>query len=124
MNYSLRPTTKMRPIGSAEHMFWLLNQNRPVHFAVCAQVRGPTTVEAWRKALDMVQSRHPDFSVKIEMGEDAIPCFRHFPGARIPLRIVVGDELRWEPEIEKELAAPFDAQQAPLVRAVVVHHAN
>lgn len=113
-----------RPLGLAEHMFWLLNQNSPVNFGVCAQVEGRTTVEAWRAALDMVQQRHPNFSVKIEVDKDSSLYFHHVAEARIPLRIVERDDLRWEPEIEKEIAIPFDAREAPLVRAVLLHQAH
>jgi hypothetical protein len=30
----------IRPLGPFEHMFWLLDQNRSVHFAVTAQIAG------------------------------------------------------------------------------------
>ena len=32
-----------RPLGSLEHMFWLLDQNRSVHFAVTALISGRTS---------------------------------------------------------------------------------
>jgi Condensation domain len=123
---SLSPPSAMirRPLGSAGHMFWLMNQNSPVHFSVCAQVKGQTTLEDWRKALDMMQARHPNFGVRIALDEAAEPYFQPVPAARIPLRIVANGGLGWEPEIERELATPFDAQRAPLVRAVLLHQAN
>jgi hypothetical protein len=52
-------TTVLRPLGSFEEFFWLIDQNRPLHFALAAQVQGPTTVGRWRDALDLVQRRHP-----------------------------------------------------------------
>lgn len=113
-----------RPLESAGHMFWLLNQNSPVHFAVCAQIGGTTTVEDWRNALDTMQQRHPNFFVGIALDEAANPYCHSVASVRIPLRIVVGSDLRWEPEIEGELATPFDAEQAPLVRAVLLHQAH
>ncbi|ACK52779.1 condensation domain protein [Methylocella silvestris BL2] len=121
MNYSSRPTGLMRPLGSIEHMFWLKDQHMPYHFAVCAEIEGPTTVDEWRAAFDMVQQRHPNFSVKIELDKDGRPCFRRVAGARIPLRIVASSDMRWEREMEWELATRFDLQQAPLVRAVILH---
>jgi hypothetical protein len=41
----------IRPLNSLEHLFWLSDQNRPVHFAVTAQVSGETSVRDWREAL-------------------------------------------------------------------------
>ena len=49
-----------RHLESAGHMFWLLNQNSPVHFAVCAQGGGTTAIEDWRNALDTMQQCHPN----------------------------------------------------------------
>ncbi|MBV9877440.1 MAG: hypothetical protein JO025_22115 [Verrucomicrobia bacterium] len=54
----------LRPLGTFEHFFWLLDQNRPVHFALAAQVQGATEIEQWRNALDLVQRRHPLLSPK------------------------------------------------------------
>src|ERR1700732_4974492 len=39
----------IRPLDSLEHLFWLNDQNRPVHFAVTAQVSGETSVRDWRR---------------------------------------------------------------------------
>jgi hypothetical protein len=57
--------TVLRPLGSLEEFLWLIDQNRPVHFALAAQVQGATTVERWRDALDLVQLRHPLLSVSM-----------------------------------------------------------
>ena len=56
----------LRPLGSLEEFLWLIDRNRPVHFALAAQVQGLTTVERWRDALNLVQLRHPLLSVSIE----------------------------------------------------------
>jgi len=125
-----RPTattpTVLRPLGSFEEFFWLIDQNRPVHFALAAQVRGPTTVGRWRGALDLVQRRHPFFSVCIEKNGNSHPHFRLETAASIPLRVLQGDNVvqRWESELELELSIPFNARQAPLVRAVLLHEAD
>jgi hypothetical protein len=34
----------VRPLGSFEHLFWLLDQESPMHFSLAAQIEGPTTV--------------------------------------------------------------------------------
>jgi len=116
----------LRPLGSLEEFLWLIDQNRPVHFALAAQVQGPTTVGRWRDALDLVQLRHPLLSVCIETNGNSHPHFRRETAAPIPLRVVQQNDVaqRWESEIELELSIPFNARQAPLVRAVLLHEAN
>ena len=116
----------LRPLGTFEHFFWLLDQNRPVHFALAAQVEGATEIEQWRNALDLVQRRHPLLSVCIEKNGNQPPYFRQNMEARIPLRVIqeknAGDRLLFQMAIE--LSIPFDAARAPLVRAVLLHEDN
>jgi NRPS condensation-like uncharacterized protein len=127
---STRPTGHspviLRPLGAIEQFLWLLDQNSPRHFVLAAEIEGPTTVDGWRRALDLVQQRHPFWSVCIETNENSTPYFRQVVGAPIPVRLVTGDDarLRWESEIGRELALAFDAQQAPLLRAVLLHSAH
>jgi hypothetical protein len=118
--------TVLRPLGSFEEFFWLIDQNRPVHFALAAHVEGPATVRRWRDALDLVQRRHPLLSVCIDTNGNSHPHFRQETGVPIPLRVVQGNNVvpRWESEMELELSIPFDPQYAPLVRAVLLHEAN
>jgi hypothetical protein len=71
-----------------------------------------------------MQQRHPNLFVKIALDDAANPYFHSVASARIPLRIVAGSDLQWEPEIEWELATPFDSGRAPLVRAVLLHQAH
>jgi Condensation domain len=120
---SAQSPSVLRPLGAVEQLMWLLDQNRPTHFALAALVEGPTTIKAWRKAIDLVQRRHPLFSVCIEGAKNSAPLFRQVTGASIPLRVVHGSNARllWESEIEQELSTPFDAREAPLVRAVLLH---
>jgi Condensation domain len=112
----------IRPLDSFEHLFWLIDQNRPVHFAVTAQVSGETSVRDWREALARLQGRHSLLSVSIEGKPGAVPWFRQVNTAPIPLRVVHGDpQSRWEAEVAEELATPFDPRHAPLVPAVLIH---
>ena len=118
--------TVLRPLGSFEEFFWLIDQNRPVHFALAAQVQGPTTAGQWRGALDLVQRRHPFLSVFIGTNGSSHPHFVQETTAAIPLRVVQKNNAvqRWESEMERELSIPFDPRHAPLVRAVLLHEAN
>ena len=111
-----------RPLGALEQFFSLVDHHRSVHFAMAARVEGQATISAWRTALDALQERHPFFSVGIERGDGGSPYFRPDVNARIPLRVVANPEhANWQMEVAKELATPFDEQQAPLVRAVLSH---
>ena len=118
---AVKASDTTRPLGSLEHLFWLLDQNRSVHFAVTAQMAGRAGRDDWREALDRVQERHPILSVRIEGSPASVPRFRREDAAPIPLRIVEGDpKTRWESEVGEELATPFDPNRAPLVRAVLI----
>ena len=111
-----------RPLGAFEHLFWLTDQNRSVHFALAAEVEGKTSRAAWRYALDRVQERHPLLSVRIASGDGGIPRFERVEGASLPLRLVdAASSSGFQAEIEAELAIPFDPDQAPLARAVLIH---
>jgi hypothetical protein len=114
-----------RPLGSFEHLFWLLDQESPMHFSLAAQIEGPTTVGDWRLALDHVQRRHPFFSVCIEKDENSNPRFRQVRDKPVPVRVVrVGtSQTNWLNEMLREVATPFDPGRAPLVRAVLMHEA-
>src|SRR5262249_3384189 len=116
---------EVRPLGSLEHLFWLLDQHHFVHFAVTALISGGTSRRDWRRALDRLQKRHPIFSVCIDGEPDSVPSFRQADAKPIPLRIVEDEpELRWEAEVGKELATPFNPSRAPLIRAVLIQGAR
>jgi hypothetical protein len=113
----------LRPLGAFEELFWLLDQQRPVHFVMAAEVEGRTTVDDWRRALDLVQQRHPLFSVRIERNAENRPCFRKDGTNPIPLRVVQERNAtqRWKFQAELELSIPFNPARAPLVRAVLLY---
>jgi condensation domain-containing protein len=113
----------LRPLGSLEEFFWLIDQDIPTHFVVAAEIEGRTTVAGWREALDLVQRRHPFFSAYIEANTDSAPYFRRATASPIPMRVVQGNNAAesWDLEIERELSAPFSTERAPLVRAVLLH---
>jgi hypothetical protein len=121
MDVSLASMALGRPLGSLEQMFWLKNRHMPYHFAICAEIHGKTTVTSWIKAFGAVQRRHPAFSVAITQDENGVPWFHKTAAAgSIPLRIVAQDGAGWEGEMARELSTPFDPEQAPLVRVVLV----
>jgi NRPS condensation-like uncharacterized protein len=116
-------TYLVRSLGALEEFIWLLDQSRPAHFVMAAEVSGTTTLSDWCRALDFVQVRHPLFSVRIARNKEDRPCFYQERTASIPFRVVQGTNVtqRWESEAEFELSIPFDPTGAPLVRAVLLH---
>jgi NRPS condensation-like uncharacterized protein len=109
-----------RQLGSLEHLLWLQDQHRSVHFALTALISGRTTPSDLRTALDRVQGRHPLLSVRIT--KEATPKFVKITNAPIPLRVVEGNPgLDWQREVAEELANPFDPNRAPLLRAVLIY---
>lgn len=112
----------VRSLGAFEEIYWLFTQTGPRGFAYAAEIEGPTTVDAWRKAIDQVQQSQPFFSVCIESNPGGRPYFRHVEGTPIPMRVLTGiAEHRWETEIAKEVFEPFSGDIAPLVRTVLIH---
>lgn len=115
--------TLIRPLGAFEQMFWLRAQSSTVHLFLAAEIEGATTPGQWRTALDAVQKVHPMLSVGIRQNKDTTLWFEQRPGIPIPLRLVPGESiLHWEAELEKELCLPFTNEEAPLIRAVLIHY--
>jgi hypothetical protein len=42
----------VRPLGALEEFIWLLDQSRPAHFVMAAEVSGSTILSDWWRALD------------------------------------------------------------------------
>lgn len=115
-------TDFIRPLGAFEEIYQLYTQTGPRGFAYAAEIVGPTTIDAWRKAIDQIQQSQPFFSACIEPNPGGKPYFRHVEGVSIPMRVLNGiSEHRWETEIAKEVFEPFSGDVAPLVRAVIIH---
>src|ERR1700722_16925596 len=109
---------EVRALGARERMFWFMDQKHPVHLTVTAEVKGFTTVQSWRDALDAVQRRHPVLSTSINRNEQGQPALYQVDAAPIPLRGVDGSvQGRWELELDREMAVPFTPEQAPLTGA-------
>jgi hypothetical protein len=110
-----------RDLGPFEHLLWLTDQWAPRHFAVAARIRGRLGSPSLQNALLRAQRRHPALRAAIDASDRHCPRFGVDDCGEIPLRVcdrIVGDE--WRTELVSELATPFDAHRAPLVRAVLV----
>jgi NRPS condensation-like uncharacterized protein len=110
-----------RQLGIEEHTLWLYDQAAPCHFAVTAKIVGELSIEQLQQTLVRVQQRHPLLRGKIALDQSGYPWFVE-ELANIPLRVVKRQsEQQWQQEVEQEIADPFDWNQAPLIRMVLVH---
>jgi hypothetical protein len=110
-----------RLLGTNEKVYWVLDQKNTTQFAVAAQLTGNLKDEEWRNALDTVQQRHPNLSVRISGNEYSTVYFEHADQCRIPLRVVhLEKDADWNDIVEQELNQPLDLNIAPLARAVLI----
>ncbi|UOQ69366.1 phthiocerol/phthiodiolone dimycocerosyl transferase family protein [Hymenobacter volaticus] len=110
-----------RTLGAFEKTFWLLDQIDSKDFCLAADISGTQPVEKWRKAIDIVQQRHPNLSVRVALDELGRPTLQHVENLPIPLRVVhVEQNYRWEQEVEKELSVRFNTAEGPLLRVVLL----
>lgn len=112
--------TRVRDLGSTEHLFWLLDQNRPTHFAMVAETDQLFSREAWQGAFRAAQRRHPLLSTYIGSDERMNTAFYSQPDTEVPLRLVEQNATSWQAEIAREIATPFDWSRAPLLRATIL----
>ncbi|MDF7815765.1 condensation domain-containing protein [Hymenobacter sp. YC55] len=110
-----------RILGAFEKTFWLLDQIDSKDFCLAAHISGTQPVEKWRKAINLVQQRHPNLSVRVRLDELARPTLQQVENLPIPLRVVqVAQDYRWEQEVEQELAVRFNTAEGPLLRVVLL----
>jgi hypothetical protein len=112
----------LRPLGSFEELLWQMDKRSPLHATLAAHVDGSTTIEEWRSALDQTRQRHPLWSAVIAQTEDGAPFFQtmHDPG--VALRVIEDEFAQaWEREVARELSLRIDAENGPLIRAVLMH---
>jgi len=114
-------TITNRPLGTNEKVFWVLDQKDSTQFAVVAEINGNLIDKAWRQALDIVQKRHPNLSVKISGNEYSTALLKTVDNCKIPLRVIYtpsGES--WNSVLEEELSIPLDVTIAPLARAILI----
>ena len=112
--------TRVRALGSTEHLFWLLDQNRPTHFAMVAEIDRRFAPSAWHAAFQALQRRHPLLSTCIATDAQHNSAFHSVPGAVVPLRVIEHHATSWQTETAREIATRFDWATAPLVRATLL----
>jgi hypothetical protein len=116
---------KLRDLDTFEEFFWLMEQSAPLFHAVVAEVKGATTIEQWKDALNAIQIRYPLLSASIRKVPGKRPFFEKARGVSMPLRIApLMDSLVLEEEMEKELQRSFGDGSGPLTRATLFHSPN
>jgi NRPS condensation-like uncharacterized protein len=125
MSTNQGPTTTIsRPLGALEKLFWLSDQNRPVHFAIVAEVGGSTRIDQWQDALDRVCKQSALIWSRIVPDERGVPFFTPVAHGSIPLHVVSNVTSEWTTHVAAELDHPFDPSNAPLLRATLLHGAD
>jgi hypothetical protein len=110
-----------RHLGIEEHTLWSYDQVAPVHFTLTASIIGELHIDQLQQTLVKVQQRHPLLNVRIVSDRSGQPWLVE-DSCSIPLRVVKRQSDRhWQQEVERELSHPFDWNQAPLIRIVLVH---
>lgn len=110
----------VRGLGSTEHLFWLLDQNRPTHFAMVAEIDRRFPPTAWHAAFRALQRRHPLLSTCIAADAQMNSGFHRAPDAVVPLRVIEQSDTSWRAEAAREIATRFDWSAAPLLRATLL----
>lgn len=110
----------VRALGSTEHLFWLLDQNRPTHFAMVAEIDRRFSPDAWHAAFQALQRRHPLLSTRIATDAQQHSGFYRVADAAVPLRALEQDPASWQAEAAREIATRFDWSAAPLLRATLL----
>ena len=110
-----------RTLGAFEKTFWLLDQIDSKDFALAAEVEGRESTDEWRKAVNLVQKRHPNLTARIGIDEFKRPYIEHVDSLVIPLKVIeIDDDFKWEEVVEMELATRFNTQEGPLFRVIVL----
>ena len=109
-----------RKLGPFEHLLWLVDQWTPRHFVLVARVEGGSiSAEDMRLALLQAQHRHPILRASI-LVTGGSPEFNP-SDPPVELRIVQRTSgTQWLHEVETQLALPFEWNDQPLLRVVLV----
>jgi amino acid adenylation domain-containing protein len=108
------------PLAPGQYGLWLLHQLRAgdpaYHLPTIVRLRGPLDEPALRRALDLLVERHDALRTCFVVG----PRLRVLPPMSFPLE-VVQDEDDPAAVAEEIIGRPFDLEQAPLCRGVLIH---
>ncbi len=120
-------TVLRRELSPVERWYWTADRTSPLSGLVRTRVHGSLPLPLLRRALDVLQARHPLLRVAITCDENGERPAFHPVDAPVPLRrveVAPGDpegDTRWEREAnEYELTERIDWRTGPLLRATVI----
>ncbi|MEU5427848.1 condensation domain-containing protein [Streptomyces olivoreticuli] len=121
-------TVLRRELSPVERWYWTADRTSPLSGLVRTRVHGSLPLPLLRRALDVLQSRHPLLRAAITCDENGErPAFRPVDDVPVPLRhveVTPGDpeaDTRWEREAnDYELVERIDWRTGPLLRAAVI----
>ncbi|MFC9286325.1 FAD-dependent monooxygenase [Streptomyces sp. NPDC057052] len=122
------PGDVRRDLSPLERLYWIADRTSPLNVIARARVHGRLSPSLHRRALDVLQLRHPLLRVAVtDDGTGSHPSFVPLDGQQIPLRHVrvrpddPAADTRWQHEVDDhELAKGLDWRTGPLLRAVVI----
>ncbi len=112
-----------RPLGATENLYWRFDAQAPINFGVVVRFTGNLDIAQLREALLALQYRHPLLRVKIVCDENNRPWFRSGVG-EIDLQVIEADVDRSWRILETEVNTALDSETGPLMRCVLVRHAD
>lgn len=112
-----------RPLSKLEHLAWIIDQAVSQNFVIAARiscVASSLTEPFLRKALDILQEKHPPLKCRIKDKE--FPEYTSEDVPQIPLHVIErkGDE-HWIEIAEKEMFEPLPWRTGPMVRVVLLN---
>jgi hypothetical protein len=110
-----------RKLGPFEHLLWLVDKWTIRNFVFVARIEGGSiSVESLKTALFQAQRRHPILRAAIHVNGDGDP---EFLPSSMPILVRVvrrANNTQWLHEAETQLAIPFEPNNRPRLRVVLV----
>jgi hypothetical protein len=115
-------STLVRPLGALERLFFRYSERYPSHFLLVAEFDMVLDAGQLRRALNVIQRRHPLLSVHVrDHSPVRLGFHRAHALAPIALQVLEDTDGDWQSVAAGELTRPFDrSTTAPLVRAALL----
>jgi hypothetical protein len=108
-----------RPLTTVERSFLNMAKRVVMNPVVLARLRGSLDPARVQVAIEKVQARHPALQVRVV--RDDQPWFTSRGVGSVPLRVVTRTSAEtWRAVVRHELNDPFDVENGPLIRFVLV----